>query len=170
MGCTSNYTYILFVCENAVRLMWTPSSLSSYLKAGIPTFVSPIRLISNVGVVNIISQPSVIQEGESFGFNQSQIQVIDKQGKPISNKLVICLVAAINGKKFNYRYSSYKKGFLLKDIIKPFPGHYDFETLNPLSSADTFFPVFTDERGLVQFTEASFSIFGNLGEYSDFFI
>ena len=142
--------------------MWTPS-LSAYLKANIPTFVYPIRLMSNVRSVNILSIPSTIQEGEPFGYNQTQIQVLNNDGKPAIGKLVMCLIESLNGQKFNYRYSSSKKGYLIKDITKPFPGKYDSESLNPLSDKDIFFPIVTNNQGIAQFNESSFSIYGIIG-------
>ena len=163
MGSTSNYTYIIFVCENTIRLLWAPSSINSYQKAGLSTYVTPIRLISNVSSVKILAIPQNIQEGVPFGENITQIQVFDSKGNPLPNKLVICLVASFNEQSFHYRYSSVKKGFLLKDIIKPFPGKYDAETLDPLSSRDVFVPILTNSQGYVDFSESFFSIYGMIG-------
>lgn len=168
IGSTSNYTYILFVCENAVRLIWSVSSLSPYQKIGIKIYIPPIRLISNVGSLKIITLPTIIQEGIAFGPNNSKIQVFDNRGDPLTGKLVMCLIASMNSQVFNFRYSSAKKGFLNKDVIKPFPGHYGTASLNPLSDYEDLTLAFTNEQGVVEFDETSFSVFGQIGKISDF--
>jgi len=83
--------------------------------------------------------------------------------------LIICLIASINKQNFNYRYSSAKKGFINKDIIKPFPGKYDEDDLNALSAEESFVPILTNDKGIAQFSESFFSIYGIIGKFSEVF-
>ena len=164
MGSTSNYTYIIFVCENAAKIIWAPSNIKNYYYYNVVTYLNPIKLITNVASVKIESTPTVIQEGEPFG-NSASIFVNDQDGHPLSNKLIICLIASINNQTLNYRYSYTKKGFLNKDIIKPFPGKYSQTTLDPLSSDQdqSFFPILTNNQGNAKFSETFFSVYGITG-------
>lgn len=134
----------------------------SYSNFDVVTYMNPIQIISNVASLKILSSPLIIQEGEPFGENNLKIQVFDNQSQPIPNKLVICLIASINDQYFNYRYGFSKRGYYNKDIIKPFPGKYDPNVLNPLTS-DDFQPIFTDSNGTVSFQETYFSIYGIIG-------
>lgn len=126
------------------------------------TFMNPIKIISRVNSLKVLSFPSIVQEGQSFGKNNLMIQVFDNQSQPIPNKLIICLIASINNQNFNYRYGFSKRGYYNKDIIKPFPGKYDPKILNPLANAD-FEPILTDSNGTASFEETYFSISGIIG-------
>lgn len=142
-------------------LLWTSENLK-LIKA--ISYTKPIKLISNVASVKILTLPIKIEEGVPFGYNQSEINVLDINGEPISDKLVICLISSINEEKFNYRYSYVRQGFINKDIIKPFPGEYNDQILDPLSNEDGFNPILTNNDGMANFTETYFSVYGIIGE------
>jgi hypothetical protein len=83
---------------------------------------------------------------------------------PLENKLVFALISGYGLKKYNNRYRDVKIGYVNKDLIKPIPGRYQFNDLDPLSSDKSFFPVFTDKNGTVTFPDMYFSIYGPAGE------
>ena len=136
-----------------------------------PFYVKPIKLLTNVTNLKILRNlPENVTEGVKFSNSTPIIQVLDKNGSPLSEKLVIALVCHFNGKDYPYRYVNTKKGYKSKKLLNPFPGIYNNDSGNPLSNVDPVIPIFTDENGTVSFNDSYFSQYGPSGIYKLEFI
>ena len=77
--------------------------------------------------------------------------------------MVFAIISGFNKKKYNYRYTDVKLGFVNKELINPIPGRYQKNAIDPLATEKAFFPVFTDINGSVSFKDMYFSVFGPAG-------
>lgn len=95
-----------------------------------------------------------------------EIKVLDKQGNGVPNKLVFASISYVNG-PLPFFYQNYRKGHLNKELIRPIPGVYHSDFLNPLSVGyEIFKPILTNSDGMVSFSnETLFSVYGAYGEY-----
>ena len=78
MGSTSSKVYIFFTCDNAVTIYWGKQLTPSQSLYNIPTYISPINLMTNVGSVKIFTNlPPTAIEGKPLPWNPV-VQVLGK--------------------------------------------------------------------------------------------
>ena len=78
MGSTSQHIYIFFTCDSAVTIYWGKQLTPSQSLYNIPTYISPINLITSVGLVAIIKNiPATGMEGKPLSVNPV-VQVLGK--------------------------------------------------------------------------------------------
>ena len=162
----------MLVCENAAITLWYYPKPKFIELASLAFYIKPIKLLTNVSSIKFIKNPPLnIVEGVKFGSNSTPIlQVLDTTGIPLSGKLVIALICNYEGKDYPKRYTNIRKGFKSKKFLNPFPGEYNSESNNPLSSVDPVIPLTTDSKGYVFFNESYFSKYGPSGKYKLEFI
>lgn len=172
IGSTYNYTYIIFVCENAAKTLWYYPKPQFISDMGFPFYVKPLKLKTDVGSLKFIRNvPSVITEGNKFGSSLTPIiQVLNATNGPIAGKLVFALICNFNGRDYPKRYVNVRRGYKSKRLLNPFPGNYSSDSNNPLSPTDPVIPILTDSKGYAFFNESYFSQYGPYGIYKIEFI
>ena len=171
IGSTYNYTYIILVCENSAKTLWSYAKPAFIEEMGYPFYVKPIKLLTSVISLGFIrNMSSRITEGVVFGNNLTPIIQANSTTGPQAGKLVFVLVSNFNGKGYPKRYKNVRKGYKAKQILYPIPGKYNENSDNPLSFSDPVIPILTDSRGYAFFNSSSFSRYGPAGYYKVEFI
>ena len=169
--------YIFFTCEGVVTTYWGINLSPGQDMFNVPLYIPSITIKTSVGQVKIIKDmPNVAIEGEELPWNPI-VQVlgsilnklcysleIDNNGIPLQNRMVIAKITTENGIMLPYGYRRKVPGYVNKYLIKPIPGIYDTNFLNPLSGSEPVIPILTDSNGYVQFQGMYFSQSGAPGE------
>lgn len=165
LGYTYKYgTYLHFAVDGAVTISYIEDPGVANRWSMPPKLHRPLILSTETAKVEIIERPpEYVYEGKPFPI-QPIIRVLDKNGNPLANKLVVAVKVGAKGQNFpsNYAFDWSK---VIKELIYPIPGNYSENFTNPINSAD-FVPRLTNETGYVQFEKLGFNYAGITGNSS----
>ena len=136
------------------------------IRKGFPTpphFFMPLVMATTVSKVDVlIAPPDKAVEGVPFT-KQPRIRVLNKDGKPLKDKLVIAIKIGSKGEIDPPGYTLKTYGETVKQLIYPIPGTYSSRFTNPMYSYE-FLPRLTDANGYVTFEKLGFSTAGFSGQ------
>lgn len=179
--------YIYFVCDGIITHLWGRQdpkfanllNINIYFRYAIQlgTTVAGMSFIGNYSTVVVEgapfqSPPIIIVSGIIIKIIKFFLiffiflnnTFLDSSGNPVTNKLVIATMYISFGDILPYKYRRQGDGFN-KDLIKPIPGHYNANYSDPFLDGAMMTPIYTNNSGIVVFTDLFFSGYGPAGTY-----